>query len=118
MLRNVIPSLLEWSGPPILTSSFVRFCYSMISEESPLPWTPTLDASLAQPLRQIFLENISQPKANINALQQSSKKLPFLQQSDKKNRKAITEEANERYDILSNVLKTWCYCPLIAVAVR
>ncbi|RKO86400.1 hypothetical protein BDK51DRAFT_31775, partial [Blyttiomyces helicus] len=81
---------------------------------NPLPWNPTIDASLAAALRQLFTENINRERF----ADPKSKKLPgfMTSQSDKKIRKAQLEEANERLETVSFVLKTWCRCPLLAIA--
>ena len=108
-LRNLIPNLINTPFKIVL----VKFCLGIVSEEFPLDWNPLMDASLAVPLRNLFLENIVRVS---QVEKQSVKKIAFL--SDKKIRKAQVEEAQvERTDIILNVLKAWCHCPLLAIAV-
>ncbi|KAJ3330367.1 Ras GTPase activating protein ira2 [Blyttiomyces sp. JEL0837] len=111
-LRTLISSMLDPQVPSMYKVILVRFCFEIVNEENPLPWNPTIDASLAAPLRALFMENVYKEKTS----EIRHRKGPFIGNAEKKARKAMAEEASERYDMVFGILKIWCKCPLLAIA--
>lgn len=73
--RNVIWSLypicLDSESPPIFKLVLVKSCLQIASEESRLPWNPTISATysnLAGPLRKLFQEYLSKSKERVKHL--------------------------------------------------
>ncbi|TPX30663.1 hypothetical protein SmJEL517_g05805 [Synchytrium microbalum] len=111
-LRGLVPIMLDSAAPMSFKVVLVKSCYSIVSE-IPLPWNPTIDASLAKPLRDLFLEAIGKA----GTVDPKNKKLASFisSQTDKKAKRAV-EEITEKNDIIYYILRTWCRCPLLAIA--
>ncbi|KAJ3055682.1 Ras GTPase activating protein ira2 [Rhizophlyctis rosea] len=109
-LKGLVPSLLDPSASPLYRVVLAKACYSIVSEENPMPWNPHMDASLGPHLRALFLENLNRDRF----LDPKSKKHIF-QPVDKRKR-AQMDEAFDRMEIVLNILKTWCQCPLLTIA--
>ncbi|KAJ3298331.1 Ras GTPase activating protein ira2 [Borealophlyctis nickersoniae] len=110
-LRGVVPLVSDVNAPAVYKVVLAKACWAIVNEDQPLPWNPTIDASLGGQLRQLFLDNLNRERLQ----DQKGKRAVFLSQVEKK-RRAQVEEANERLEIVCTILKTWCKCPLLAIA--
>ncbi|KAI8847022.1 hypothetical protein BC829DRAFT_444891 [Chytridium lagenaria] len=58
-LRTIVAGILDVGAPMVFKVVFVRSCFEIVEEENPAPWNPTIDASLAGPLRALLAENMN-----------------------------------------------------------
>ncbi|KAJ1561418.1 Neurofibromin 1, partial [Nowakowskiella sp. JEL0078] len=116
MLHGLTPILLSREAPPLFKVVLVRVCFMIVNEQFPLSWNPNIDASLAAPLRTLFAEHLSRDRF----LESEKRKMdngPYVRPLDRRHKKFILEEMNEtRTEIVASILRTWCRCPLLAVA--
>lgn len=83
VIRSLMPALLDWNSPLQFKISFARFVNQLVIEVFPLPWWPSLDTSVAAPLRQFFLGQTTRHRtasgdSKPSSYQGASKKLNFL----------------------------------------
>ncbi|KAJ3149812.1 Ras GTPase activating protein ira2 [Geranomyces variabilis] len=113
-LRTIVPVLAEANGP-LWKVAFVRAFCTLVSETDVLPWNPIIDASVATHIRVLFSECAVQQRQTADA--KSKKATTFRSaHTDKKLKKAQQEEANDRFQILINILTMWNINPLLAIA--
>ncbi|KAJ3009749.1 Ras GTPase activating protein ira2, partial [Thoreauomyces humboldtii] len=119
-LRTVVPIVLD-AGGSLYKVALVKALCSVINEPPEhaqlLPWNPSgVDASLAQPLRILFAD-CAQLHRQTGVADAKARKAPSFRSSntDRKIKKAAQEEANERFQVLINVLTMWNICPLLAI---
>ncbi|KAJ3163262.1 Ras GTPase activating protein ira2 [Geranomyces michiganensis] len=112
-LRTIVPILAEANGP-LWKVAFVRAFCNLVSETDVLPWNPIIDASVATHIRVLFSECAVQQRQTADS---KSKKAPSFRSAhtDKKLKKAQQEEANDRFQILINILTMWNINPLLAI---
>ncbi|KAJ3414836.1 Neurofibromin 1 [Chytridiales sp. JEL 0842] len=108
-LRTIISNLLDTQCPSLYKVVLVKSCLEIVSEENPLPWNPTIDASLANNMRALFLDNISRDRG-------ADARARKFGNTDRKTRIKIVAEELDRHDIVLGILQTWCKCPLLAIA--
>ncbi|TPX48503.1 hypothetical protein SeLEV6574_g01999 [Synchytrium endobioticum] len=111
-LRNLVPVMLDPAAPMSFKMVVVKSCYSIVSETS-LPWNPKIDASLAKPLRELFLEAIGKTGP---ADPKNKRLASFISSQTEKKAKRAIEGTQEKNDIIYYILRTWCKCPLLAIA--
>ncbi|ORY04201.1 hypothetical protein K493DRAFT_311429 [Basidiobolus meristosporus CBS 931.73] len=104
-LKSLIPICLQANAPIAFRLVLVKTCYT-IASESHLPWNPsisTMYSTIASPLRQLFQENIARDKPDIK------------KSLDRKSRRSQLEEANDRFEIVLNLLKLYRTDPMLAI---
>ncbi|KAI8904263.1 hypothetical protein DFJ77DRAFT_435890 [Powellomyces hirtus] len=114
-LRSMVPVMVEANGPLYKVALVKAFCSLMSETTETLPWNPTVDASLAVHFRTLFGECAVQNRQIV--ADAKARKAPTFRSShtDRKLKKAQQEEANDRLQILINVLTMWNLCPLLAI---
>ncbi|TPX68256.1 hypothetical protein SpCBS45565_g03309 [Spizellomyces sp. 'palustris'] len=114
-LRTVVAIMTDPGAPPLYKVAFVKAFWGIVAEGDPLPWNPTVDASLAGHIRHLFTESTTRDRHTIDP---KGKKMGGFRasQTDRKLRKAQQEEANERFQIVWNILRMWTKCPMLALA--
>ncbi|KAJ3316747.1 Neurofibromin 1, partial [Blyttiomyces sp. JEL0837] len=121
ILPVLVEHFMDNQAPGPYRVAVVRGIFDVVSEERPFPWNPSMDASVAIPLRTLFMEHAYKEKSgkdkSVVELKTSKKPGSFLGgHGDRRVKKTLYEEATERYEILNGILKIWSKCPILAVA--
>ncbi|KAI9096226.1 hypothetical protein DFS34DRAFT_159643 [Phlyctochytrium arcticum] len=114
-LRTIVPLMLETNIGQLYKSAFAKAMWTIVAEDDAPPWIPTIDASLAAPLRQLFLDATIRERHIADA---KGKRVGGFRgsQTDRKLKKAQQEEANEKLQMVWHILRTWARCPLLMLA--
>ncbi|KAJ1555548.1 Neurofibromin 1, partial [Cladochytrium tenue] len=97
-LRTLVMGFFDGQSPASNSAILVKSCLDIVSENYPLPWNSGLDASLAAPLRALFM-----PAAPV----------------DKKAKKPSAPTVDYtvgRNDVIVGILRIWCRSPVLAIA--
>lgn len=120
-LRSLIPTCLEDRAPTAFKLVLVKSCLAIAAEEHRLPWNPSISSmysSLATPLRKLFQENLSREKSapvDPPATGPVRRVAVVGVGNDKKQKKLAQEEANDKVELILNMLRLYCKDPLLAV---
>ncbi|KAG9291425.1 hypothetical protein G9A89_021843 [Geosiphon pyriformis] len=104
-LRSLIPVCLQENAPNTFKLVLVKSCFTIASEENQLPWNPTITSMysiLASPLRKLFQEHIVNRDSNIEHGRRRVARVRW-------------EEANEKGEIILNILKLYKTDPMLAI---
>jgi hypothetical protein len=121
-VRSLVPICLDDRAPTLFKLSLLKACLTIASEENWLSWNPSISivySALAGPLRKLFLELVKAEyaKSETSFNTTSSRKLN-LGSSDKKQKKEIQLESDQKYELLLDMLRLYRVDPMLAIMVK
>jgi hypothetical protein len=121
-VRSLVPICLDERAPTLFKLSLLKACLTLASDEDWLSWNSCISivyGALSAPLRKVFLELVKQEynKSEASFNNSSARKLN-LGSNDKKQKKEIQMESDQKYELMLDLLRLYRVEPMLAIMVN
>ncbi|KAM3578160.1 Ras GTPase activating protein ira2 [Umbelopsis sp. WA50703] len=118
-VRSLVPICLDERAPTLFKLSLLKACLTLASDEDWLSWNSCISivyGALSAPLRKVFLELVKQEynKSEASFNNSSARKLN-LGSNDKKQKKEIQMESDQKYELMLDLLRLYRVEPMLAI---
>jgi neurofibromin 1 len=126
-LTSLIPTCFDNNAPTIFKLGVVKAVVAIASEENRLPWIPSISAlyvPLCTRIRKLFLEfyncDYREKSDGLNQYTSVSTRKALTSSIDKRNNKRDVRSAvaNERFELILDVLRLYQIDPQLAILVK